>query len=94
MSKRKLKETVIDHTKETNLGGFTLRKGKMEPGQCEQCAVFHDPTHPHNQESLYYQYHFREQHGRWPSWKDAMAHCTPEMQEFWINALKEKGIEV
>jgi mannose/cellobiose epimerase-like protein (N-acyl-D-glucosamine 2-epimerase family) len=34
---------------------------------------------PHNQQSLYYQYAFFGEHGRWPTWKDAVAHCAPEV---------------
>jgi hypothetical protein len=88
------KRLKLDHTEETNLGGFTLLRGKIAPGQCNECAVFHNPTEPHNQRSLYYLYSFREQHGRWPTWKDAMAHCAPEVQQLWTDSLKEMGITV
>ncbi len=57
------------------------------PGLCQECAVDHDPTHPHNQQSFYYQFQFNLKHGRSPKWTDAMAHCTPEMQEKWREAL-------
>jgi len=64
------------------------------PDVCSQCAVDHDPDIPHNQQSLYWQYAFRAEHDRWPTWKDAMAHCAPEVQAQWIDALREHGVEV
>lgn len=63
------------------------------PTACPVCAV--DPAHgahePHNAQSLYYQYAFRGEHGRWPTWKDAVAHCSLEMQAAWEKALRERG---
>lgn len=64
------------------------------PDVCQCCAVKHDPDMPHNQQSLYWQYWFYGQHQRWPTWKDAMAHCTPEMKAHWVSELKKYGIEV
>lgn len=61
---------------------------------CQSCAVKHEADMPHNQESLYWQYWFYGQHGRWPTWSDAMSHCTDEMKQKWIVALKEHGIKV
>lgn len=52
------------------------------PGCCAVCGVKHDPREPHMQ-SLYYQYAFHGEHGRWPTWADAIAHCSPEMQTAW-----------
>lgn len=63
-------------------------------GTCPECAVAHEPEMPHNQQSLYWQYHFYNQHGRWPTWADAMAHCTNEIKGLWIEALGKHGIEV
>jgi hypothetical protein len=54
---------------------------------CQECAGDHPHTDPHNQQSLYYQQRFRAQHGRWPTWSDAMAHCTPEIQARWKEEL-------
>lgn len=67
---------------------------KPKSGVCQECAVNHDPTHPHNQQSLAYQYDFYGKHGRWPTWKDAMEHCSDEMKALWIKALTEKGVEI
>ena len=77
-----------------NLGGFTLLRGRLTEGQCPECAVVHPPEMPHNQQSLFWQYSFREKHGRWPTWADALAHCTPEMRASWVAALAEQGVVV
>lgn len=68
--------------------------GRTPEGTCPECAVKHDPSMPHNQQSLAYQYHFYDVHGRWPTWEDAMAHCTEEVQEEWKKALRERGVEI
>jgi len=78
----------------SGLGAFTLLRGRLKEGQCAECAVVHDATLPHNQQSLFWQYNFMEKHGRWPTWADAMAHCTPEMQTLWKRALAKHGIVV
>jgi hypothetical protein len=52
-------------------------------GKCPECAVVHDSTEPHDNQSLAYQYSFRARHGRWPTWADAIAHCAPEVQALW-----------
>ncbi len=61
------------------------------PGLCEQCAVDHPPEEPHNRQSIYYQYWFRSHRGRWPTWRDAIAHCEPEIREFWEEELRKEG---
>ena len=73
--------------------GMTLF-GKTPDGTCPECAVKHDPQQPHNRDSLAYQYKFYDQHGRWPTWADAMAHCPEEVKEFWARALKEMGCPI
>ena len=73
--------------------GLTMLKRTPE-GTCEMCATAHDPNMPHNLQSLTYQYNFYDKEGRWPTWRDAMAHCTPEMQQAWTEALKERGVKV
>jgi len=73
--------------------GMTLL-GNTPPGTCPMCATAHEPDMPHNQQSLAYQYKFYDFHGRFPTWADAMAHCTDEMKDFWIASLAEHGIEV
>lgn len=44
--------------------------------------------------SLYYQYKFHAAHGRWPTWVDAMAHCSEEIKEFWVEELDKEGVRV
>ena len=73
--------------------GITMLK-KTPEGTCPECATVHDPRYPHNKDSLAYQYKFYDQHGRWPTWKDAMAHCDEAMKEAWIELLREKEVEV
>jgi len=64
------------------------------PGDCQQCAVDHEPEQPHNQQSLYWQYWFYGKHGRWPTWHDAMRHCTEDIRQFWTKALQERGVDL
>jgi hypothetical protein len=73
-------------------GGFNLMP--CAPDVCQECAVKHEPGAPHNAQSLYYQYKFYGQHGRWPTWADAMAHCTDEVKQMTIKVLKEHGVDV
>jgi len=77
-----------------HLGGFSLLRGPFKEGQCHECAVVHDPDMPHNQESLFWQYHFMEKNGWWPTWTDAMAHCSPEMKKAWTEELAKHGVTV
>lgn len=69
-----------------NLGGFKL----LRPPR----AFIHPPEQPHNQQSLFYQYSFMEKNGRWPTWEDALKHCTAEVREVWVAALAERGVIV
>ncbi len=73
------------------------REGTLLPppkGTCPECAVAHDPKMPHNQQSLYYQYYFYNKHGRWPTWKDAMAHCTDDVKAIWNEELEKLGAKI
>lgn len=78
--------------KQGHLGGWMLMPAPA--GTCPECAVTHAPEQPHNQQSLAYQYKFYDREGRWPTWKDALAHCTPDVQAAWRKALKEHGVDV
>ena len=73
--------------------GLTMWR-QTPPGTCPECATKHDPEQPHNRDSITYQYKFYDTHGRWPTWADAMAHCTSEVKGQWITALAEYGIAV
>lgn len=77
-----------------NLGGFTLLKGKVPEGHCAECITPHEPAAPHNQQSLHYQMAFKEQHGRWPTWHDAMRHCDEKMKALWLAELAGHGVIV
>lgn len=57
------------------------------PDKCQECAVDHPWDEPHNQQSMYYQMQFHAKHGRWPTWSDAMAHCTDEKKSLVRRAL-------
>lgn len=61
------------------------------PGTCPECAVKHEDDQAHNKQSLYYQYKFRGDHGRWPTWRDAIAHCSSELREFWEAELRKEN---
>lgn len=65
---------------------------------CPECGTEHDHDQPHNQQSLTYQYQFHATHGRWPTWTDAMAHCTDEVKAAWrpllIQQMKVNGMTV
>lgn len=63
-------------------------------GACPECAANHDPSEPHDQQSLFYQYHFYYEHDRWPTWADAIAHCADDVKQAWTEALAELGIDV
>lgn len=73
--------------------GITML-GRTPPGTCPICAVKHDPVQPHNRDSLAYQYKFYDEHGRWPTWADAMEHCTQEVKDYWVAALAAHGVKV
>ena len=68
--------------------------GKTPEGTCPICATAHGPAQPHNQQSLCYQYKFYDEHGRWPTWKDAMDHCPEDVKQLWQQALEEKGVDI
>lgn len=62
------------------------------PHLCQACAVAHAADQPHNRDSLYYQMAFRAEHGRWPTWDDAMAHCPEHIKAAARCALDELGV--
>lgn len=61
------------------------------PGVCQVCAGIHSPEYPHNIGSLYYQMRFRQEHGRFPTWDDAMKHCAPDVKAKVHAYLMERG---
>lgn len=64
------------------------------PNLCQECARDHPKDQPHNQQSLFYQVKFNMEHGRSPTWIDAMAHCSDETKELWAKHLAELGVKV
>ena len=64
------------------------------PGSCKICATKHDPSEPHDRDSLYYQNQFYKKHKRFPTWNDAMNHCSAAVQEEYIKRLAKRGIFV
>jgi hypothetical protein len=71
-----------------------LRLLPPRPDVCQECAADHTADEPHNADSLFYKYHFWLRHGRWPTWRDAIAHCSPEMQAKCVAYFRKLGIEV
>lgn len=76
-------QTIDMNTGEVIAEGPGLRLLPPAPDVCQDCAVEHGPSDPHNQQSPYYRTKFHMIHGRTPTWSDAMAHCTPAMQVVW-----------
>lgn len=50
------------------------------PGVCKQCAARHAADQPHERDSLYYQVKFYRRFRRFPTWEDAMNHCSEEVK--------------
>lgn len=77
-------------------GGLMMLPGP--PGTCSWCHVKHAADQPHNQQSLSYQIKFQTLHGRAPTWSDAMAHCSPEVQSLWrkglVERMKHHGLDI
>ena len=61
------------------------------PGTCPVCAAVHLPGEPHNRDSLFYQMRFHGEHGRWPVWADAVAHCAEPIRKLWEAELRRGG---
>lgn len=62
------------------------------PGSCRICATVHDPSLPHDRDSLYYQMRFYQIHKRMPTWNDAMAHCSGTIQLQALQTLMDHGV--
>lgn len=61
-------------------------------GTCPVCAIEHPEEYPHNPCSLYYRMKFRQEHGRFPTWDDAMAHCPEPVCQKFIAYMRSRGI--
>lgn len=64
------------------------------PGTCRVCAAMHAPGLPHDRDSLYYQNWFHKRNGRFPTWSDAMSHCSESTRRRFIEVLARSGITV
>ena len=78
---------------------FELREGRLsitppKEGACPLCGELHGRGEPHNRNSLLYQHRFRQNHGRYPTWEDAMAHCSLTVKKRFCERLKRHGVEV
>lgn len=60
------------------------------PGRCRVCATVHRKEDPHDRDSLYYQNRFFRKHKRFPTWEDAMSHCTEERKAAFRDELKQR----
>lgn len=64
-----------------------------KPELCAVCGATHDANVPHNKYSAYYRAQFYAKHKRFPTWQDAMAHCSEEMKEDFTKVLQFMGLE-
>lgn len=60
---------------------------------CQMCGKdpAHAPDQPHDGASMFYQYAFYAEHTRWPTWKDAIAHCDDATKAAWEAELRKRG---
>ncbi|MFA6321649.1 MAG: hypothetical protein WCY36_07330 [Candidatus Omnitrophota bacterium] len=72
-----------------NPGVMTLMP--CAPDVCQECAVKHEVWQAHNYQSIYFQYKFHAEHNRWPTWRDAIAHCPEDVQKQWREKLIAMG---
>lgn len=81
-----------DKVTKTETVYFTL--GKPRTGACPECGKFpaHPPEAPHDTQQMYYKYAFYADHQRWPTWKDAMAHCDEATKVAWEAELRKVGV--
>lgn len=49
----------------------------------------HKVCAPHDSDSVYYQYTFFARHKRMPTHSDAVAHCSPGMQQVWKKLMRQ-----
>ena len=93
-----IQQTTVEAGTGRVISEQTVQAGLILPpvkaGQCEICHTAHDAALPHNPHSLPYQYRVYAELGRWPDWRDAMAHCDPEVREAWTAELVRMGIDV
>lgn len=75
-------------------GKGEIRIAAPVPGTCPVCATKHERQEPHDLNSLYYRNQFYRRHRRFPTWADALRHCSELTRAVWTEKLKRAGIEV
>jgi hypothetical protein len=60
--------------------------------KCLICGYPHESDSPHNAESMQYQSWFLREHGRLPTWEDAMAHCPDDVKQLARVGMRAYGI--
>ncbi len=96
MTVKKLPTTMIEvdlETGEETVHAITMDLLPPPADCCQVCGASHDERAPHNQQSLYYQTAFHADHGRSPTWEDAMEHCSEEVKKITISVLEENGVD-
>ncbi len=61
------------------------------PGACHVCAAHHAKDQPHERDSLYYQTMFYRKNRRFPTWEDAMSHCSEEVKAAFREELSKQA---
>lgn len=64
------------------------------PGACRVCAARHTKDQPHERDSLYYQVKFYRRFRRFPTWEDAMSHCSEEVKSAFREELSDRGVDL
>lgn len=90
---------VIDmHLTDSVVMDFDAWDYQVPPGFCPECGIAHPEAIPHDPTTMTYILGFRRKcidvgaEPRWPTWRDAMRHCTDEVRQGWIVALAAKGV--
>lgn len=65
-----------------------------EPNFCDTCGEYHLEYMPHEYGSFTYRQNFFNQHGRLPTYRDAMRHCPPEVRDLAVQAYEAFGLDV
>ena len=79
--------------KTTSVGIADFKIMPPPAAACQICGKHpaHHKNAPHDAQSIYFQYAFFSEHARWPTWKDAVAHCPPEVRKVWEKELRLRG---
>ena len=62
-------------------------------GHCLICARKHDADEPHDGQSVYYGMRFQAEHRRAPTWYDAVAHLSEDLQAMALEVARELYVE-